>query len=124
MIDQDGVGKHVLDCAMRVHSGLGPGLLEGAYEACMVYELSKRGLAVRRQVVMPIRYQDVVVEGGYRLDLLVEQRVVVELKTVDRLNDVHFAQLLSYLRLGDFGLGYLLNFNVRHMKSGIKRIVN
>jgi GxxExxY protein len=90
----------------------------------MVYELSKRGVAVQRQVLMPIRYRHVVVDGGYRLDLLVEQRVVVELKTVDRFNDVHFAQLLSYLRLGGFGLGYLLNFNVRHMKSGIKRIVN
>jgi len=75
-------------------------------------------------VVMPIRYKDVVVDGGYRLDMLVEQRVVVELKTVDRLNDIHFAQLLSYLRLGGFKLGYLVNFNVRHMKSGIKRIVN
>ena len=124
MIDQERVGKHILDCAMRVHSGLGPGLLEVAYEACMVYELGKQGLGVQRQVVMPIRYKDVVVDGGYRLDLLVEQRVVVELKTVDRLDSIHFAQLLSYLRLGGFGLGYLLNFNVRHMKSGIKRIVN
>ena len=124
MIDQERVGKQILDCAMRVHSGLGPGLLEGAYEVCMVYELGKQGLGVQRQVVMPIRYKDVVVDGGYRLDLLVERRIVVELKTVDRLNDIHFAQLLSYLRLGGFELGYLLNFHVRHMKSGIKRIVN
>jgi GxxExxY protein len=87
MIDQDRVGKCLLDCAMRVHSGLGPGLLEGAYEACMVYELSKRGLAMQRQVLMPIQYRHVVVDGDYRLDLLVEQRVVVELKTVDRLHD-------------------------------------
>jgi len=124
MIDREQVGRHVLDCAMRVHSGLGPGLLEGAYEACMVYELGKPGLAVQRQVLLPVRYENVLVDAGYRLDLLVEQKVVVELKAVEQLNDVHFAQVLSYLRLGNFDLGYLLNFNVRRMKGGIRRIVN
>jgi GxxExxY protein len=124
MIERELIGKRVLDCAMAVHSGLGPGLLESVYEACMFYELTRRGLEVQRQVVLPIRYKDVEIANGFRLDLLVERKVVLELKVVEGFNDVHLAQMLSYLKLGKFGLGYLLNFNVRHMKHGIKRVVN
>jgi len=124
MIDLEKVGKQVLDSAMSVHTGLGPGMLESAYEACMAYELGCRHMRVQRQLAVPLQYKGVAIDCGYRLDLLVDDQVVLELKSVDRLNGVHLAQLLSYLRLGGFKLGYLLNFNVRHMKDGVKRIVN
>lgn len=118
------VGERVLGCALKVHRALGPGLLEGAYEACLAYELARSGVAARRQVVMPVRYEDMEVELGYRLDLLVEDCVVVEVKAVERLADVHRAQVISYLRLGGYRLGYLLNFNVPVLKNGIVRIAN
>jgi len=98
--------------------------LENAYETCLVYELEKRRVRVRSQVLVPIRYEDLSIENGYRLDLLVEDLVVVELKALEAVLPVHRAQLLSYLRLGDFKLGYLLNFNVAHMRDGITRIVH
>jgi GxxExxY protein len=118
------IGRRILGGVMRVHSGLGPGLLESAYEACLAYELAGEGLDVQRQVPLPLQYRDVKLDCGYRLDLVVDGLVVLELKVVDELNNVHFSQLLSYLRLGNYRLGYLLNFNVQHMKNGIKRIVN
>jgi GxxExxY protein len=118
------IGRRILGGVMRVHSGLGPGLLESAYEACLAYELAGEGLDVQRQVPLPLQYRDVKLDCGYRLDLVVDGLVVLELKVVDELNNVHFPQLLSYLRLGNYRLGYLLNFNVQHMKNGIKRIVN
>ena len=120
---EERVGRQILDCAFRVHSALGPGLLENAYEACLAYELAKR-FNVRQQVAMPLRYEGVHLDVGYRVDLLVENCVVVELKTVGALNDLHLAQILSYLRLGNYRLGYLLNFNVERMKDGIRRVVN
>ena len=116
--------KAIVDAAMRVHSVLGPGLLESAYEACLSHELTKRSLMVRRQVALPIRYDGLLLETGYRLDLLVDESVVVVLKAVDRLLPIHTAQILSHLRLGGFRLGILLNFNVLHMKDGIKRVAN
>ena len=118
------ISEKIIGCAMSVHSVLGPGLLESAYEICLVHELAKTGVKIGRQVALPIRYGDIKLDAGYRLDLLVEDKVVVELKTVERFEPLHTAQLLSYLKLGNYALGLLLNFNVVHMRSGIKRIVN
>ena len=121
---EEEIGHAIIGAAIRVHSAVGPGLLEGAYETCLLYELEKQDLSVRKQVLIPIRYQDLKIDNGYRLDLLVGDRVVVELKAIEAILPVHRAQLLSYLRLGGFRLGYLLNFHVAHMREGIVRIVN
>ena len=118
------VGNAIISSAMKVHSTVGPGLLESAYELCLGHELSRQGLKVRNQVPIPIRYEDLAVDQGYRVDLLVNDRVVVELKAIETILPVHRGQLLSYLRLGGFKLGYLLNFNVAHMRDGIIRRVN
>jgi GxxExxY protein len=114
----------VVDAAMRVHSALGPGLLEGAYEACLAHELLKRGLAVATQMSLPVVYAGVRIDLAYRVDLIVGDVVLVELKTVSKLLPVHEAQLLSYLRLGGFRLGLLINFHELHLKNGIKRMIN
>jgi GxxExxY protein len=118
------IGDAIIGSAIKVHSALGPGLLESAYETCLVYELEKQGIAARRQVPIPIRYEALAIDNGYRIDLLVGGSVVVELKVVDAILPVHRSQLLSYLRLGGFKLGYLLNFHVAHMRNGIVRMVN
>jgi GxxExxY protein len=123
-VDENSVGERILGCALRVHKALGPGLLEGAYEACMAHELGREGLAFRRQPTLPVFYDGVRIELGYRLDLLVEEIVVLEIKAVDQLSDLHRAQLLSYLTLGGYRLGYLLNFNASRLKDGIRRLVN
>jgi GxxExxY protein len=117
------VGRQVLAAAMRVHSALGPGLLEGAYETFLANDLARLGLKVERQVTLPIEYEGQRIEAGYRLDLLVEGLVVVEVKAVEKLMPIHLAQVVTYLRLGKYPLGYLLNFNVLHMRHGIRRIV-
>ena len=117
------VGRQVLAAAMRVHSALGPGLLEGAYETCLGVDLARKGLRVERQMTLPLEYEGQRIEAGYRLDLLVEGLVVVEVKAVERLMPIHLAQVVTYLRLGKYALGYLLNFNVLHMRQGIKRVV-
>ena len=109
---------------MKIHSALGPGLLEGVYEACLAYELDKRGLQIRRQTSLPIVYEDLQVDNAFRIDLVVGEKVIVELKAIDNLLPVHAAQLLSYLKLGKYKLGYLANFNVVHMRDGIKRMAN
>ena len=114
----------VVDAAMKVHSALGPGLLEGAYEACLAHELRKRGLTVRAQLPVPIVYDGVRIELGYRIDLVVEGAVVVELKAVAKVLPIHEAQLLSYLKLSGHRVGILINFHVQHLKDGIKRMVN
>ena len=103
---------------------MGPGLLESAYETCLTYELEKRRVRIRRQVLVAVQYEELTVDNGYRIDILVEDRVVVELKAVAAILPVHRGQLLSYLRLGGFKLGYLLNFHVPHMRDGIVRMVN
>ena len=121
---EEQIGHSVIGAALKVHSAVGPGLLESAYETCLLYELEKRNLSVRRQVVIPFRYEALTIDNGYRIDLLVGDLVVVELKALEAILPVHRAQLLSYLRLGGFRLGYLLNFNVAHMRDGIVRIVN
>lgn len=114
----------IIESALKVHSGLGPGLLESAYEVCLIHELEKRHISCRRQVVMPIRYDDIDLETGYRLDLLVDEKVVVEVKSCQSFLPIHTAQLLTYLRLGNFRVGLLLNFNVAHMRDGIRRLIN
>jgi len=118
------VSAQVVDAAMKVHSVLGPGLLESAYEACLKYEIEKRGLRVQQQVASPVVYDGIKVDIGYRLDLLIEDAVIVELKAVERLTAVHEAQLLSYLKLSRKKIGLLIDFNVAHLKNGIKRRVN
>ena len=123
-MDTNDISGLVVDAAVRVHKAIGPGLLESAYEACLMHALTKKGLQVEAQVPMPIKFEDVYIDVGYRIDLLVERRVVVELKTVARLAPIHEAQILSYIRLGDFPVGLLLNFNVPTMREGIIRFAN
>ena len=118
------IGDAIIASAMKVHTALGPGLLESAYETCLFYELERQGLPVQRQALIPIRYEDLSIDNGYRIDLLVADRVVVELKTVEAILPFHRGQLLSYLRLGGFKLGYLLNFNVTRLRDGIVRMAN
>ena len=115
--------ERILAAAYEVHSALGPGLLESAYEACLAHELTTRGIAFRRQLELPIRFKDEQIEAGYRLDLLVEDTVIIELKAVDKLLPIHEAQLLTYLRLSGKRVGLLLNFNAIHLRDGIKRRV-
>ena len=123
-MSENEIGEKLLGCAFRVHSALGPGLLESAYEACLLYELEKAGLKTTRQEPFPVIYDGVELDVGYRLDLLIEEIVIVEVKAVEQLLPIHTAQLLSYLRLSNRKLGYLLNFNTAQMRSGIKRVVN
>ncbi|MDZ7758477.1 GxxExxY protein [Rhodohalobacter sp.] len=118
------ISKVVLDCAFKVHSQLGPGLLESAYQECLYYEINKSGLSVQKEVPLPLTYEEVQLEIGYRIDLLVENKFIVEIKSVDSISDVHLAQVLTYLKLSKIKLGFLLNFNVSRLKSGIKRIIN
>lgn len=114
----------VVDRALKVHSALGPGLLESVYELCLAHELAMAGLAVERQLPVAVRYDSLVLESGFRVDLLVERALVIEIKAVESLLPIHGAQLLTYLRMGDYRLGLLLNFNVVRMRDGIRRIVN
>ena len=115
----------IIGASIDVHRQLGPGLLESAYRECLYYELTKIvGLSVKREIPMPIIYKEIKLEQGYRMDLLVEDKVVIELKTVDFLTDVHKAQLLTYLKLGNYKIGLLINFNETLLKNGIKRIIN
>lgn len=118
------VSGQVIDAAIRVHSTLGPGLLESAYEGCLAFELTSRGIQVQRQLALPVMYRDHRIDVGYRLDLLVADLVIVEVKAVERIAPIHEAQLLTYLKLADKRVGLLLNFHVLRMKSGIKRMVN
>ena len=114
----------VVGAAMKVHRELGPGLLDKAYQECLCYEIAQLGLCVEKEVAMPLKYRGVKLECGFRMDLLVEKRLVVETKSVSELNDIHFAQLLSYLKQGDFRMGLLINFNSLILRNGIRRVVN
>jgi GxxExxY protein len=114
----------ILQCAFTVHSELGPGLLESAYEECLAYELQQHGLIVEKQKALPLVYKSVKLDAGYRLDLLVSNKVVVEIKSIEAFSEVHMAQVITYLKLSGCKLGLLLNFNVKSLKEGIKRIVN
>ncbi|AEI47184.1 GxxExxY protein [Runella slithyformis] len=113
----------ILGCALEVHKALGPGLLESAYKECLFYKLQKSGLLVEKEKPMPLVFEDVKLECGYQIDLLVANSIVLELKSVEALNDVHLAQILTYMRLGHFKLGLLINFNVTRLKEGIKRVI-
>jgi len=122
-MDIEKVFKRVLDCSFKIHSVLGPGLLESAYLECLYYELIQLGLKVEKQKALPLVYEEVKLEAGYRIDLLVEGSVVVEIKSIEVLNDIHMAQVLTYLKLSKCRLGLLVNFNVLHLKDGIKRVI-
>jgi GxxExxY protein len=118
------LSRIILGCAIEVHKQLGPGLLESAYKECLMYELLKAGLEVVKEKPMPIIYKELKLDHGYRIDLLVNNKVVIEIKTVEQFTDVHTAQVLTYLRLGNYKLGLLLNFHVLVLKNGIKRVIN
>lgn len=118
------LSSKIIGLAIDVHKALGPGLLESAYQECLYYELFCAGLFVEKEKPMPIIYKEIKLDHGYRLDLLVEKKVVVEIKTVEELNDVHLAQILTYLRLGNYKLGLLINFNVTLLKNGVRRVIN
>ncbi|MBS1680102.1 MAG: GxxExxY protein [Bacteroidetes bacterium] len=118
------ISEKIIGCAIQVHRELGPGLLESSYEECLYFELIQAGLLVEKQKPLPLIYKEVKLECGYRLDLMVENKVVIEVKSVEALNDIHMAQILTYLKLSKCKLGLLMNFNVVLMKSGIKRVAN
>ena len=120
----DEISNKIIGSAIEIHKTLGPGLLESAYKECLYYKLKQEGLRVVKEKPMPLVYEEVMLDCGYRIDLLVEDKVVIETKSVDALHDVHLAQILTYIKLGNYKLGQLLNFNVTLLKSGIKRIVN
>jgi GxxExxY protein len=123
-MEMNEITGQIVDAAIKVHTTLGPGLLESAYEACLAHELRKRGLRIECQVALPIEYDNVRLDVGYRIDLLVEGVVIVELKSVEKMNPLFEAQLLSYLKLSHLEVGLLINFNVLRLKDGLKRIVN
>jgi len=118
------ISERIIGCAIQVHRELGAGLLESSYEECLRYELMQSGLLVERQKTLPLVYKDVKLDCGYRIDLMVENKVVVEVKAVDSLNDIYLAQILTYLKLSKCKLGLLINFNVALLKNGIKRVAN
>ena len=120
----EALAKAVIGGAIEVHRRTGPGLLESVYEACLAYELRNLGMQVRNQVAVPIRYRDVSLDVGYRLDLLVEEQLIVELKCVERIERVHLSQVMTYLRLSNLKVGLLMNFNVPRVADGLRRIVN
>ena len=123
-MDINQISGSIVDAAMKVHTKLGPGLLESVYEKCLKHELTKHGLRVETQVWLPVVYDGMEIEGGYKIDLLVEGEVVVELKVAEQLLEVHKAQLLSYMKLANKRVGLLINFNVVHLRNGIRRLVN
>ncbi|WP_115809855.1 GxxExxY protein [Winogradskyella pacifica] len=122
-MDENKLSNIILGCAIEVHKQLGPGLLESAYQECLFHELKKAGLAVQKEKALPIVYKDIKLDHGYRIDLLVENKVVIEIKTVEAFSDVHLAQVLTYLKLGNYKLGLLLNFHVTTLKNGIRRVI-
>ena len=114
----------IVDSVFKVHTKLGPGLLESAYEACLAHELRKRGLKVDRQIPQPVHYDDIVIDVGYRIDLLIDDSIIIELKAVEQVLPIHHAQLMTYLKLSGQTLGFLINFNTVLIKNGIKRMAN
>ena len=124
LVSPEDVSGKIITAAMKVHAAVGPGLLESAYEACLLHELQQAGLKVSSQVPFPLIYNGLKLDVGYRIDLLVEDSVIVEIKCVEAIQPVHKAQLLSYLRLTGRSLGLIINFHVEHLKNGIRRVVN
>lgn len=123
-MNENELSNIILGCAIEVHKQLGPGLLESAYQEWLHYELIQKGLKVTKEKPVPIIYKEIKLDHGYKIDLLVENKVVIEIKTVEQFTDVHLAQVLTYLKLGNYKLGLLLNFHVTTLKNGIKRIIN
>ncbi len=123
-MDENEISRIIIGKGIDVHKALGPGLLESAYKECLFYKLNEAGLMVQKEKPMPLVFEGVRLECGYRMDILVENKVVIEIKSVEALNDVHLAQTLTYMKLGGFKLGLLMNFNVTLLKNGIKRIIN
>ncbi|MFD2285655.1 GxxExxY protein [Pedobacter petrophilus] len=123
-MDENELSKIVIGLGIEVHNALGPGLLERAYQECLFYKIAKSGLFVEKEKAMPLIFEDVRLNCGYRIDILVENRLVLELKSVEALNDIHLAQTLTYMKLGNYKLGLLMNFNVNRLKDGLKRVVN
>jgi len=123
LMNTEEVFKKVLDSSFTVHSALGPGLLESAYTECLLYELLEKGLKVEKQKPLPLIYKEVRLDAGYRIDLMVENSVVVEIKSIDALAEIHMAQILTYMKLSECKLGLLVNFNVLHLREGIKRVI-
>lgn len=123
-MNENDLSTIIIGCALDIHKELGPGLLENAYHQCLLYKLRKEGLKVESEKPMPIVYEEVKLDCGYRIDLLVEDKVVVEIKSVDEINNIHLAQTLTYVKMGDYKLGLLINFNVNLLKSGVKRVIN
>lgn len=124
IMTENEIAKIVFEKGLKVHKLLGPGLLESSYEECLLYELQKSGLSVEKQKALPLVYEEVKLDIGYRIDLLVENKIIIELKAVEALNDIHLAQILTYLKLSDCKLGLLINFNTLLFKDGIKRVIN
>jgi GxxExxY protein len=123
-MDENSLSNLIINRAIKIHTSLGPGLLESAYQECLYYELVQAGLKVEKEKPLPLVYEDVKLECGYRVDLFVEKKLIIEVKSIDSFSDVHLAQVLTYLKLSGCKLGLLLNFNVARMKDGIRRVVN
>lgn len=124
MMGENDIGKHIVDCAVKIHIATGPGLLESVYESILAYELKARNLQVKRQVLVPLIYKDIRLDEGFRADIVVENKVIVELKSVEKVMNSHKKQVLTYLKMTNLKLGYLLNFGEEKMVDGITRIVN
>lgn len=123
-MEENKITEKIISAAIEVHRTLGPGLLESAYQKCLIYELESVGLKVKKELILPIIYKNLILEHGYRIDLLVENKIVLELKTIDKFTEVHSAQVLTYMKLGNYPLGLLINFNTKLLKNGIKRFIN
>ncbi len=123
-MDINDLSYKIIGLAIEVHKELGPGLLESAYQECLYYEIKNAGLYVEKEKALPIIYKDIKIDHGYRIDLLIENKLVLELKTVEKYTDVHFAQVLTYLKLGNYPLGLLINFDSKVLKTNIKRFIN
>lgn len=123
-MDHNKISSEIIGCAIKIHKALGPGLLESAYQRCLVYELKKTNFRVQHEVALPIIYEDIKLDNGYRIDILVENKVVIEPKSVEAITNVHKAQVLTYLKLGKFKLGLLINFNVKLLTQGKHRFIN
>ena len=123
-MNQEDVATIIIDAALKVHRSLGPGLFESAYQLCLAYELRQRGLQVECEVALPIIYEGIKIEAGYRIDMVIENQIIIENKTVEQLLPIHEAQIMTYMKLSKIQIGFLINWNVRLIKNGIKRIVS
>lgn len=123
-LTENDIAKHVFECAMQIHKDLGPGLLENTYTECLTYKLIKKGFYVEKQKALPLVYEEVKLDAGYRLDIQIENKVIVEVKSVEALHDIHLAQILTYLKLSGNKLGLLINFNSVLLKDGFRRVIN